>query len=183
MAYKPQCRICKLKIDKEKDPTDSWFMPSKNFYYHTKCYSSWKNNLGDVTRTDSDDSYFLALKDYLYKELKIDVDWAKIQKQWTAFLKAGKTAKGIYFTIIYFYEYCNGDPKKSKNGIGIIPSIYEESRRFWQAKEDREVGICKKIEQQIVQQREQKIVTVKQLLNTNRKPIYTFEMVGDEDDG
>ena len=34
-----QCRLCKIEIDKEKD---DWVMPSRNYYYHKKCYENWK---------------------------------------------------------------------------------------------------------------------------------------------
>ena len=34
-----KCRVCDLPIDKEKD---DWVMPSKNWYYHRKCYEEWK---------------------------------------------------------------------------------------------------------------------------------------------
>ena len=37
----PHCRICKVEIDKEND---DWIMPSKNYYYHRKCYEDWKQS-------------------------------------------------------------------------------------------------------------------------------------------
>ena len=84
------------------------------------------------------------------------------------FLKQNKTAKGIYFAIRYFYDVQKGDKEKSLGGIGIVSSIYEDSCAYWYDREDKDHGICARIEEQMKQQAEQKKIVVKQ---TKRKSI------------
>lgn len=177
-----ECRLCKQKINRDLDDPSSWIMPSKNYYYHTKCYNDWKNNIADVNSTATDEAWFEGLWNYLAKDLKIEIDWSKTKSQWKNFLKQKMTAKGIYFTIRYFYEYGGGDPKKSKNGIGIVPSVYQQSCEFWANKERREKGICARIEQQIMEMRSQNVITVHQKQKKEKQPVYTFSMVDEEDD-
>ena len=71
------------------------------------------------------------------------------------------TAKGMYFALKYHYEIKKGDVSKSENGIGIIPHIYEDSRRYWQEREERDRGIVAAIEEQIRQAQNQNIIEVK----------------------
>ena len=80
----------------------------------------------------------------------------------SSFLKQNKTAKGIYFAIRYFYDVQKGDKDKSLGGIGIVSSIYDDSRAYWYNREERESGICARIEEQMRQQIEQKKIVVKQ---------------------
>ena len=63
--------------------------------------------------------------------------------------------------IKYHYEIKKGDVSKSENGIGIIPHIYEDSRGYWQEREERDRGIVAAIEEQIRQAQSQNIIEVK----------------------
>lgn len=37
-----KCRVCNVQFDTEALPRDEWVMPSNRYYYHTKCYETWK---------------------------------------------------------------------------------------------------------------------------------------------
>ena len=39
MSHMVMCRVCHERFDCEKE---EFVMPSKNFYYHKKCYESWR---------------------------------------------------------------------------------------------------------------------------------------------
>lgn len=164
MAHIVKCRICHIALDTDKEP---WVMPSKNFYYHAQCYEDFGKMKGSVKEgnltIELDNSKWLdLLYDYLKKDLKMPLDWNKMKSQWDNFLKKGMTAKGIYFTLRYFYDIANGDPSKSEGGIGIVPLIYNEGTSYWGERNQRDKGICDRIEQQILKAREQSLRIVLQ---------------------
>lgn len=156
------CRICKNKIDTKKSLENvEWIMPSRNYYYHVKCYNDWKNSKDDVNTQGDNDMWYASLLDLLSKELRINVDYAKVASQWKNFTKKpNMTAKGIYFAVRYFYEIQHGDVEKSAGGIGIVPHIYAESANYWINRDKREHGICEKIEQQLRLKQAQTVVLV-----------------------
>lgn len=79
------------------------------------------------------------------------------------------TAKGMYFALKYFYGIKKNDISKSENGIGIIPHIYEESCTYWIEREQKEVGICSAIEQQILNAAQAKVVIVNRKKDKKKK--------------
>lgn len=145
------CRLCKKEIDRnvEKENID-WIMRSRGWYYHKSCYEDWISKKNDIHTNGIDEELWKdAAYQYLHRGLRIDVDFNKFNSQWKNYLKQGKTPKGIYFSLRYFYEVKREDPSKSQNGIGIINFIYSEAGEYWVERERRERGICQKIEQQI----------------------------------
>ena len=159
-----QCRICKERFNRG-DPNlvegVDYVKPSKNMYYHKKCYDEYLDTRLDVHANMADEGWFNAAWDLLRRDLKYDFNFVKVRKQWESFLKNKMTAKGMYFALKYFYEIKKNDVTKSENGIGIIPHIYEDSRGYWQEREERDRGIVAAIEEQIRQAQSQNIIEVK----------------------
>jgi hypothetical protein len=154
------CRVCKKEIDRNTE-TD-WIMPSKNYFYHKKCHEDWVEKKDDLHAKATDNEWHDAMIYYLAHVIKAPIDYKKTESQWKNFLKQNKTAKGIYFAIRYFYDVQKGDKEKSLGGIGIVSSIYDDSRAYWYSREEKEHGICARIEEQMRQQVEQKKIVVKQ---------------------
>ena len=138
------CRICKAAID--RDNQTDWIEPTPKWFYHTSCYEDFAKKS--------------AVYDYLRRDLKMSINYQKFNSQWNNFLKKDMTAKGIYFALRYFYEIANGDPKKSENGIGIVPHIYLEGTGYWGERNNRDKGICARIEAQIKQAESAKVVVI-----------------------
>lgn len=115
---------------------------------------------GDISAEVEDDIWKSAVYDYLRRDLKMSVNYVKFTSQWNNFLKKNMTAKGIYFALRYFYEIAHGDPKKSENGIGIVPHIYNEGTEYWGNRNQRDKGICARIEAQIKQAENAKVVVI-----------------------
>lgn len=178
------CRVCKGSIDRETQIEGvDWIMPSKNYFYHKKCYEDWKRKKNDIHANAEDDMWFESLKEYLAKDVKMSVDYAKITSQWKSLLKQGKTAKGIYFAIKYFYDVRKGDPKKSENGIGIVAHIYEEGCAYWVEREQRDKGICERIANQVRQRQEQETIILKAKPHQRKKTVdLSIVEMEDEDD-
>lgn len=158
-----QCRICKSQFNR-LDPNllegVDWVKPSNRVYYHKSCYDEYQQSRLDVHANMTDELWFDASWDFLRKDLKYGFNFVKVRKQWESFVKNKMTAKGIYFALKYHYEINKGDVTKSENGIGIIPHIYEDSRKYWTEREIRTAGIVAAIEQQILQAANQNVVKV-----------------------
>lgn len=189
MAKKPlvHCRRCHIEID--RDNQTDWVMPSKGWYYHTSCYEDFvkkKGNIkeGDISIEVDDDLWKSAVYDYLRRDLKMSVNYVKFTSQWENFLKKNMTAKGIYFSLRYFYEIAHGDPKKSENGIGIVPHIYNEGTCYWGERNQRNKGICARIEAQIKQAEAQKTIVIhrERQAKKNKRMIDLSTIVDMEDD-
>ena len=190
MAKRPlvHCRICKAAID--RDNQTDWVMPQERYYYHTTCYDDFAKKKGAIKEGDlyveaDDDLWKSAVYDYLKKDVKISLDFKKFTSQWDNFLKKNMTAKGIYFSLRYFYEIAKGDPKKSENGIGIVPHIYNEGTEYWGNRNQRDKGICARIEAQILQAANAKVQVVRQAPKKKKTPVVdlsSIAMMEDDDD-
>lgn len=188
MAKRPlvHCRICKASID--RDNQTDWVEPSPKWFYHISCYEDFANKKGrisegDLTAEVEDDIWKSAVYDYLRRDLKMTLNYVKFTSQWDNFLKKNMTAKGIYFTLRYFYEIAKGDPKKSENGIGIVPHIYNEATCYWGERNQRNKGICARIEQQIRQMESAKVKVIhRQKVNKPNPKLIDLASIADMED-
>lgn len=173
------CRVCKEKFEKNKfiEGID-WIMPSKNWYYHKKCYEDWKS------ATNLDDKDWVGLiYDFLSHDLKVPYDYGACESQRKRFVATNKyTNKGIYFALKYFYDIRKGDWKKSNGGIGIIPHIYEDSVKYWVNQEYKTKGILISIEKQMRERANREVIKVTKKKKQNKqKSKYSLEDVASEE--
>lgn len=190
MAHKVQCRVCHQTIDVDKET--GWIRPVERMYYHQVCYDDFAKKKGAIKEGDlhvegDNDLWYSAVCDYLARDIKMKVNYKKMTSQWNNLLKKGFTAKGIYFTLRYFYEIAKGDPEKAENGIGIVSYIYNEGTEYWGNRSIKDRGICDRIEAQIreFQAKKPQIIMRKEEYKPKVKT-YSFEDVEqseDEDDG
>ena len=137
-----KCRLCNIEIDKEKD---DWVMPSRNYYYHRKCYEDWKQST-----PATDEEYKAYIFDFIARDLKVSYDYHMCEAQRKKYIKENQmTNKGILFALKYFYEVKHGDWSKGHGGIGIIPFIYTDACAYWSALEHKTTGIIAEIERQM----------------------------------
>lgn len=158
------CRVCKKEIDRDAtEEGKDWIQPVKNWYYHPDCYENFAKKKQDIRNdihADVDNSiWFDALYDYLLKDLKMSLNMQKVVSQWQHWLKSGYTAKGIYFTMRYFFEIAKGDTTKS-DGIGIVKFLYQDACQYWVDRENEGSEIFRKIEAQVHYANNQKVVNV-----------------------
>lgn len=163
MAHMVTCRICKKRFDTETEET---VLIGQKSYYHKSCYDEWKGSKDNAGARNQDENFWYeAMVDYLYRDVKLgDIDFSKIYSQWKAFIKKGSTPKGIYFAIRYFYDVMHGDREKALGGIGIVPSIYNQSAEYWVDRENKKEGTLEAIIAQIKERdnREVKVITKKE---------------------
>lgn len=160
------CRICKEKFDKDKTQKDEyWVMPSKNWYYHKKCYEDWRN-----TSIQSETDWVGLIYDFFSHDLKVSYDYHMCEAQRKKFVTQNKfTNKGIYFALKYFYEIKKGDWDKSHGGMGIVPFIYKESAQYWVAQENKHNGFLAAIEQQILERKNREVINLTQTKKKTKK--------------
>lgn len=178
--YSPQCRICHKKINKliEVEGQD-WIMPSKNYYYHAICYNNWAKKNDDIHAKATDEEWYQSLLYYLNHTIKAPIDYKKLGSQWNNFIKQKtKTAKGVYLAVKYFYEVQHGDKNKCQGGIGIVSYVYNDSCQYWRDREEKESGICARIEEQIKELSRQKWVRIKTEDETDRKEMAQKKLAG-----
>ena len=151
------CRICGRSIDRLSDTEESWFMPAKNQFFHTKCYNDFEESKKILRFSDAkpDDNWKRRLTDYLSKDLKIPLNYSKLGSQWNNFISQGMSPHGIFFATKYFYDCLKGDKNKAQGGIGIVSSVYQESCEYWIEKDKRDKRIIQEIEAQLEELKKQ----------------------------
>lgn len=166
-----QCRSCKQPINTAilEFGTD-YVMPKKGVYYHTACYEK-KTKINLSTDKETNDVWLDALYRYLRYDLILDLNYMKIKAQWNSFLNNKMTAKGIYYAVRYMYDIKKLDPKKAEGGIGLVPSIYEESSQYWTDLYNRQIALPSALREQqriiderisvVVKRKKKEVVTQK----------------------
>lgn len=179
------CRICKCEFDRNSLVRDVDFVnPTKNIYYHKACYDEYLKKKSDVHSQMDNEFWFDAVWEFMTKELKGSLNYYKMKHQWDTFLKQKMTGKGIYFGLKYFYGIKENSISKCEEGIGIIPHIYEESRKYWTDRETRDRGIIAAIEEQMRAAAQQKIVKInyKQIKKTNKTQKDRWKEIEEQED-
>ena len=170
MAHIVKCRLCKQQFDTNKIPKEDWTLIGQRSYYHSSCYNEWVKGKQTVTSSVTDEDFWReSLIDYLYRDIKMSIDFSKLDNQWRAFIKPERkmTPKGVYFAVRYYYDVVKGSPEKAQGGIGIVPNIYSDSAQYWVDLENRKSGTLEAIIQQIKEREARPVQTIKKI----NKPI------------
>lgn len=152
MAHIVKCRLCKEQFNTDKIPREDWTLVGQRSYYHTSCYNEWVKAKQSVTSNVTDEEFWReSLIDYLYRDIKMQIDFSKLDSQWKAFTKPERkmTPKGIYFAVRYYYDVIKGNAEKAQGGIGIVPNIYSDSAQYWVDLENKKAGTLEAIVKQI----------------------------------
>ena len=184
------CRVCKQEFNR-LDPAlvenVDWIQPVKKFYYHKKCYEDFAKKKGLIGENGLElemDAlvWKSAVEDYLKRDLKISINYPKFNQQWKKFIeKDGRTPKGIYFTLKYFYDVEQNSTQKSEGGIGIVSWVYEEATEYWGKRNQTDKGIMARLEEQIKKDIGQKAKIVFQQKKKKEQKV-DFSILEEEDD-
>ena len=181
------CRICGARnIDKETQKENIDYIKHGNWYAHKSCYDKREEKRHNISINEeqSDEFWKDASYNYLLKDLKIEVTQVFFV-QWERYMKSKKptyTAKGIYFALRYFYSVKKGDTSKAGGGIGIIPYIYENSRKYWYDLESRQKGTVAAIEKQMIEAAERRQTVVVQHFKPREFTVDFSKLDGLEDE-
>lgn len=121
-AKKPQvkCPGCGLRFYREDEP----HIHIKNRYWHTECYN----------REEKARSAIKDLENYICELFGTDHVSPRIRKQIATMISQYNfTHSGILGSLKYWFEVKNGSIEKSNGGIGIVPYIYEDARKYYES--------------------------------------------------
>lgn len=189
MVKKPpvKCPQCGRSFYREDGIENVDWIHIKNRYWHVACHKLYEQFRETVDIRDNlpDERWYQELRDYLWFDVKLpEANWAMIDQQWNSFLKKHYTAKGIYFTIRYFYNIKNGDTDKANGGIGIVPFIYREAQTYWQSHRAQMESLMTQIVSQRrlkdEQEQNQRVVSVSRKKKNRIKVLDLSEIEGEE---
>ena len=125
IAHKVKCLYCGEIFDRDKEPFK--IAPThKNRYVHLKCY----NIMIEQEKRNKEEK--IILESYICNLFNLERITASIEKQIKGYLsKNDYSYKGIYQSLVYFYEIKNGDLEKAHGRIGIVPYIYAEAQDYY----------------------------------------------------
>lgn len=169
MSHEVQCRLCKCRFDTEKE---EFVLVGQRSYYHKHCYDDWISGRNNIRTRGDEDFWYESVVDYLYRDVKMSINFSKLKNQWASFTRPEKkmTPKGIYFAVRYYYSINHGDKEKALGGIGIVPNIYKESAQYWTDLETKKTGTIDAIIEQIKnrQDRSTQIIVKKETKKKNK---------------
>ena len=140
---KVKCLICEKIFDREKEPC----VKIGRRYAHLLCAE--KENPSLAQEEKDKDTFYQMVKS-IYGE---DYNFIMINKQATEYIKQyGYTWSGMTGCLHWFYNINHGNLEEGNGGIGIIPFIYEDVKKYYQqryATENKNKN--KKVRQQIIE--------------------------------
>lgn len=182
---KVHCRICNCEIDRNtQEQGIDWVMPSKNWYYHKSCYDDWEKKKSTIKTEDPNPTLWLdATWQYIKRKLNYKVDFNKFNSQWNNYITVkGYTPKGIFFSIKYAYEVKKCDIQKSQGGIGIVPYIYKDACTYWVNKNNKDAGICDRIQKQVIDSLQINSHNISKILQEVSPNVKTYDLDEIEDE-
>lgn len=123
MAHLVKCFFCEETFDRDKIPS---IKVNARRYAHEKCA---KNNSQALSEEADKDNFYKIVKE-IYGS---DYNYVMIDKQANSFIKQyGYTWSGMTGCLHWFYNINHGSLEEGHGGIGIIPFIYEDCRKYYQ---------------------------------------------------
>lgn len=113
------CPCCKEKFYREDEPD---CVHEKNRYYHYKCYQQKQD-------TETFTNY---IHEYCKQKYGSQYSKRRITQQINELLEDhNKTLKGIYYSLVYWYDVKQSDVNKAHGGIRIVGYIYDEANDYY----------------------------------------------------
>lgn len=124
MAHYVICSICKERFDRDKYPA---VLVSSRRYAHAACAGALSP---EETQKEKDRK---ELEQYIIKLFNLKHMDGRITLQIKKYLQDHPeyTYSGIKRTLQYFYEVKKNSIEKANGGIGIVPWVYEEAKRYY----------------------------------------------------
>lgn len=183
-----RCKYCGREIDKENEE----YVKTTNYYYHTSCREDGKGirfcQSCKQTFTDTDEIITYKgkkyhkdcfpeiedrtlLYDYCCKLWGLKSPGPVIISQAKKYRSQGYTFRGMYYSLVYFYEVKGNDRNKVKGEetIGIIPYIYNDARKYYEGVNSKQTEIANDYVEP-----EQKEVRVKHTRGKKLPQLYEF---------
>lgn len=126
MAHIVKCFFCGQNFDRDKVP---FVQVSVKRYAHKTCASTDPRGQA-ILQAEKDKDAFYALVKQIYGA---DYNYMMINQQATSYIEQyGYTWSGMTGCLHWFYEINHGSLEEGHGGIGIIPYIYEDVKKYYQ---------------------------------------------------
>ena len=124
MSHYVICSICKQRFDRDKYPA---VLISSRRYAHALCAGT----LSEKEKKQEQDRK--NLEQYIIQLFNLEHMDGKITLQIKRYLQEHPdyTYSGIKRTLEYFYQIKKNPIEKANGGIGIVPWVYEEAKRYY----------------------------------------------------
>jgi len=117
-----KCLYCGETFDTNVEP---FVKPNATRYAHQKCAEEHEKNM---TQEDIEE---VALYDYIKKIYGKHYNFMLIKKQIEKFKKQGYSCRGMRLSLQWFYEVKGNSIQDSNGGIGIIPYVFEDAKKYF----------------------------------------------------
>ena len=114
-----KCIYCKKPINKS---TDEYREVTSRRYAHLTCFAS---------KSEIEENLNKEIMEYCKEVFGPLANYGLIGKQINKYIKDGKTKQGILLSLKFWYGVKKNGIEKSNGGIGIVPYIYEDAKRYW----------------------------------------------------
>lgn len=123
MAHIVKCFYCGKSFDREKEDC---IKVNARRYAHAACA---ENQDKETLQIEKDKAEFYKMVKSIYGT---EYNYVLINRQATNFIEQyGYTWSGMTKCLHWFYNIKHGSKEESNGGIGIIPYIYEEVRKYY----------------------------------------------------
>lgn len=123
MSHFVICKYCGERFDRDNEP---FVEISSRRYAHKKCVDKIENN---ISQEEKD---YNNLEKYIKNLFKVTNINIKTRKQIKDFRENyGFTYSGILKTLYWWYEIKGHTTELSKDGIGIVPYVYEDAEKYY----------------------------------------------------
>ena len=124
MAHYVTCAICKERFDRDKYPA---VLVSSRRYAHATCAGTLSPEEEKIQRDKKQlDDYIIELFNLEHMDGRITLQIQKYMQDHPEY-----TYSGIKRTLEYFYKVKGNSIEKANGGIGIVPWVYEEAKRYY----------------------------------------------------
>lgn len=119
---KNKCPICQLTFDRTKCE----FVHLKNRYYHKVCYEQMEAERTEEEKSKEElERYIMAMFNTTFINARIRQQIKRMREQFNY------SYTGILKSLIYFYDIRKNPIEKANGGIGIVPYVYEDARKYY----------------------------------------------------
>lgn len=130
-----KCLYCGQPIDRDKE---KYQRVQSRRYAHLTCH---------VPKSGVDETLTTEIMEYCKEIFGPEADYGRIGAQIKKYVADGKTRQDILLTLKYWYGVKKNNTDKSNGGIGIVPYVYDEAKKYWKSVAPKRVA---KMEEEVV---------------------------------
>lgn len=135
---KVKCLFCGEQFYRE----DVEFVQVKNRYAHKECFDKAEANKSQEEKDLKElEEYIMKMFNETFVNARIRQQIKRMREQYNY------SYSGILKSLIYFFEIRRNSIEKANGGIGIVPYVYEDARKYYydlymaqKRNEDKKVG-------------------------------------------